>query len=122
LRKRLFSRWLRKLGDNYLDARRESSQITAKSKALLVWSVLFFLTALVTIFRELEAGYNKGIWAIWAFCSWNFFAYGFDKGMWPRAFIELDGGGNGKQSHRNYYFWLTAVIYLAFLATMAFAN
>ena len=96
--------------------------MTAKNNALWVGGVTFVLTALATFFNEFEPGYANGIWFIWFFCSWNFFAYGFNKGMWPRAFIELDGGGKGRQGHRQYYFWITAVIYLAFLATMSFAD
>jgi hypothetical protein len=93
-----------------------------RNKALWVGGVLFVLTALVTLLREMGAGYAKGIWVIWAFCAWNFFAYGFSKDMWPWQFVELKGGKEGKPGERGFWFWFTAVIYLAFLATMAFAD
>ena len=96
--------------------------MTPKIKALWVGGVTLALTALVAIFREFEAGNVKVIWFIWAFCSWNFFAYGFGKDMWPWVFVELNGGGKGKPGHRKFYFWFTAGIYLAFLATAAFAD
>jgi hypothetical protein len=38
--------------------------MTPKNKAAWVAGSTFVLTALVTIFRELEPGYAKGIWFI----------------------------------------------------------
>jgi hypothetical protein len=96
--------------------------MTAKSKALWVGCVTFLLTALVTIFKEFQPGNVNAIWFIWVFCSWNYFAYAFDRDMWPWVFVELYGGGKGKPSNRSFYFWGTAVIYLAFLGVAAFAD
>ena len=96
--------------------------MTAKSKSLRVGCVTFVLTALVTLFKEFKPGYANGIWFIWAFVSWNYFAYAFDKRMWPSQFVELKGGNEGSPIERRIFFWGTAVVYLAFLATMAFAN
>ncbi len=96
--------------------------MTPKSKAAWAGGVTFAVTALVTMFREFEPGYVNGIWFIWIFISWNYFAYAFDRGMFPRNFVELDGGGKGKPNHRTAYFWGTLVIHLSFLATMAFAD
>ncbi len=96
--------------------------MTPKSKALWVGCVTFVLTGLVTIFKEFELGNVNAIWIIWAGLTWNYFAYAFDRGMWPRAFIELDGGGKGKPGHRAVYFWGTAAVHFAFLATAAFSG
>lgn len=96
--------------------------MTPKSKAAWAGGATFVVTALVTIFREFEAGYVNGIWFLWFFFSWNYFAYAFDKRMLPWQFVELKGGAAGRPGHRTVYFWGTLVIHLSFLATMAFAD
>lgn len=96
--------------------------MTPKSKALWVAGITFVCTAMVTVFRDFEQGYVKGIWFLWLFWSWNYLAYGFDRGMMPTVFVELDGGGKGNPVARGFVFWLTAVTYLAFIATAAFAD
>lgn len=93
-----------------------------KSKSLWMGGGTFLLTALVTSLKEFEFGNVNAIWLIWMFCSWNYFAYGFDRDMWPWVFEELYGEGRGKASYRRFYFWGTAAIYLAFLAVAAFAD
>jgi hypothetical protein len=95
---------------------------TEKCKSLWVWAVTFLLTVLVTFLKKFEPGNVNAIWLIWIFCSWNFFAYAFDKNMCPWQFEELYGQGRGKPSNRSFYFWGTAAIYLAFLAVAAFAD
>ncbi|WP_439115691.1 hypothetical protein [Hydrogenophaga sp.] len=96
--------------------------MTPKIKSAWAASLTFIFTALVTIFREFEIGYVNGIWFIWLFWCWNYFAYAFDRGMLPSTFIELDGGGKGNPSWRAGAFWITALVHFAFLATMAFAD
>jgi len=96
--------------------------MTAKNKALWVGGVTFVLTALVTFFKEFKPGYANGIWFIWTFCSWNYFAYAFDKRMLPFQFVELKGGNEGSPLNRTIFFWGTTGVYLAFIATMAFAK
>lgn len=96
--------------------------MTLKSKAFLVGGLTFCLTLIVTLLREIDLGNIKAIWLIWICMSWNYFAYAFDRGMWPRAFVELDGADMGNPTMRSIYFWGTAGVYLAFLATVAFAN
>ncbi len=93
-----------------------------KNKAFLVGCALFILTVLATLLRKRGLGDINAVWLVWAFCSWNFFAYGFDKDMWPWVWVELEGRGKGKRSYREFYFWFTAAIYLAFLATMVFVD
>lgn len=96
--------------------------MTPKNKALWVTGVTFLSTSLVTLFRDFEQGYASGIWFLWLFWSWNYFAYGFDKGMLPSVFVELDGDGKGDPVARGFVFWLTATIYLAFIAAAGFVN
>ena len=96
--------------------------MTEKTKALWVLGLAFVLTALLTILKTFEPGNVSAIWLIYVFCAWNFFAYGFDFDMWPWVFVELEGRGEGKPSHREFYFWFTAAIYVALLATIAWAE
>jgi hypothetical protein len=93
-----------------------------KNKAIWVGGVVFILTLLATILKEREIYNIKALWVIWICFSWNFYAYGFDKGMVPRAFTELDGQGKGKSGERTFWFWATAAIYLAFLGVYVFAK
>ena len=95
--------------------------MSPKSKAILTGGTLFVLTALVTIFREVGSSNVKAIWLIFAGFSWNIFAYGFDRGMWPRTFVELDGRNKGNPVAREAVFWLSATVYLALMATFACA-
>jgi hypothetical protein len=96
--------------------------MTPKTNAAWTGVVTFICTALVTIFREFEPGYAKGIWFLWFFFSWNYFAYAFDRDMWPWVFSELYGRGKGKSGVRKFHFWGTLAIHLSFLSVMAFAN
>ncbi len=96
--------------------------MTAKNKALWVGSLTFALTLLVTIFKDFEDGYAKGNWLIWASCAWNYFAYGFERQMIPWVWVELKGHGQGNPTERTVVFWVTAFIYLAFLALAAFSE
>ncbi len=96
--------------------------MTPKTKAAWAAGATLIFTALVTIFREFEPGYVKGIWFISCFCTWNYFAYGFDRNMWPSTFVELDGGGKGDPANRTFFFWGTLAMHLSFLALMAFAD
>jgi len=96
--------------------------MTTQSKAAWVAGLTFIFTALVTIFRKFEPGYINGIWLIWFFFAWNYFAYAFDRDMWPWIFDELKGKGNGKKNERSIFFWGSSILHLSFLATMAFAD
>lgn len=96
--------------------------MTPKNKALWVGGVLTVLTVLVCLFSRMGAYYVKQMWLPWAFFSWNFYAYGFDRDMWPWQFDELYGKSKGRPGVREFHFWGTAVIYLLFLATMVFAD
>ncbi len=93
-----------------------------KNKALWVWGATFILTLILTLLVSMEVWHIKALWLIWVCTSWNFYAYGFDKGMVPREFVELDGQGKGKSGERTFWFWATAALYLALLATIAFAK
>lgn len=96
--------------------------MTHKTKAAWVAGVTFVFTALVTIFRELEPGFAKGIWFVTVFWSWNYFAYAFDKQMLPWVFEELQGHGKGEKTTRAIFFWGFALVHFAFLGVMAFAD
>lgn len=96
--------------------------MTPKNKSLYVGMGLFVLTILAILFRERPQSDIKVVWIVWAFFSWNFYAYGFDRDMWPWQFEELCGKSKGRPGVREFHFWGTAVIYLLFLATMVFAD
>ena len=96
--------------------------MTPKSKSAWVAGSTLMLTALVTMLREFSSGYVNGIWVMWFFWAWNYFAYAYDRGMLPSTFVELDGGGKGNPGWREGAFWLTVLQHLVFLATMAFAG
>jgi hypothetical protein len=96
--------------------------MTLKNKAAWATGSTFVCTVLVTIFREFEPGYAKGIWFISCFCFWNYFAYALDRGMWPWTFWELYGQGKGKPGVRTFHFWGTLALHFSFLALMAFAE
>ncbi len=96
--------------------------MTPKSKALWVGCVTFVLTGLVTIFKEFELGNVNAIWIIWTGLSWNYFAYAFDRRMLPWQFVELKGGKEGNPTERTVFFWGTAAVHFAFLATAAFSG
>ncbi len=93
-----------------------------KNKAVSVWGTLSVLTMLLYFFCGMEPYPRRALPLIWAFFSWNFFAYGFNRDMWPWVWIELKGGASGKPSEREFMFWGSAAMYLALLATIAFAN
>lgn len=84
--------------------------------------VLSFLSLLVYVFFDLSSLSRSSLPWIWAFFAWNFYAYGFDRGMWPRVFVELDGHGKGSRFAREVVFWVCALLYAAFLATLASAS
>lgn len=92
-----------------------------RSKALWVWAVVSALTLLLYVVSGTREFTDGGLLIAWAFFSWNFYAYGFDRGMWPRNFVELDGHGQGHSLARELVFWITAVLYLMLLATIAWA-
>ena len=96
--------------------------MTPKTKAAWAAGVTFICTALVTVFREFEPGFAKGIWFLTLFLSWNYFAYAFDKQMLPWVFVEISGGKEGIPAARKFVYWATLFIHVAFLATMAFAD
>lgn len=97
------------------------NKFTPKKIGLSAWGVLTLFTLLVFIVgtRHFTDG---ALVLMWCFFSWNFYAYAFDRGMWPRVFIELDGHGRGLPAWRSFMFWLSAVFYTALLAAIAFSD
>ena len=96
--------------------------MTPRSKGLLAISATLVLTVVIPVLREYDLGNIRAVWFIWFGVAWNYFAYAFDKGMFPRAFVELDGHGKGRPGYRTFYFWGTLGLHLVFLGTMAFAD
>ena len=99
-----------------------SNLMNKRNKALLVWATVTFLTLLLYVFGSMDVYPRRALPLIWVFFSWNFVAFGFDRGMWPRTFVELDGYGKGHPLAREVVFWGTAVLYLLLLATIAWAE
>ncbi len=93
-----------------------------KGKAMSVWLLLVVLTSSAYIFVELELSWQRLLPAVLAGVTWNHCAYAFDRGMWPRQFVELDGYGKGHPVAREILFWATACVYLLLLAMVAWAN
>lgn len=65
---------------------------------------------------------DGGLLLTWGFFSWNFYAYGFDRDMWPVTFVQLDGGGKGHPVAREAVFWSTCAVYLVILAMIAWGG
>ena len=95
--------------------------MSKKNKDLAIWLILGALTLGVYAFSNLDAGWQKLLPVVFAGISWNIYAYGVDKGMWPRRFIELDGYGMGRPMAREVIFWVTTAIYLMLLALLIFS-
>lgn len=93
-----------------------------KKIGLGMWAVISVATVLLYFTVGSREFTDGALMMTWAFFSWNYFAYAFDKDMWPFVFVELDGGGKGKPSWRTFYFWLSVVLYAALLATIAWAK
>ena len=96
--------------------------MTPKNKGLLAIGVTFVLTAALPVLRGYDLGNIKAAWFIWLGVAWNYFAYAFDKQMVPWVWVELQGNRKGSQTERSVVFWITGIVHLAFLATMAFAD
>lgn len=84
--------------------------------------VTSFLTVMLYLFKDLETYPRRGLPILWMFFSWNSFAYGFGKDMWPWQFVELKGNQEGSPAYRAIHFWGTGALYLALLATVAFSD
>jgi hypothetical protein len=93
-----------------------------KTKSIVVWATVTALTILLYAAINLPVYPRRALPIIWAFFSWNIVAYGFDRGMWPVAFVELDGGGKGNPLAREVMFWATAIVYTLLLVTLAWAD
>lgn len=93
--------------------------MSARKIGLRVWALLSAATVILSLLADVPAYPALALPLLWCFFSWNYFAYAFDKDMWPFVFVELDGGGKGKPSWRKFYFWLSVFLYAALLATIA---
>ncbi len=93
-----------------------------RTKAFWVWGTASGLTLLLYALGDLAIYPSRALPFIWAGFSWNFYAYGVGRGMWPRGFVELDGQGKGNSLAREVVFWASAWLYLLLLATIAWAE
>ena len=96
--------------------------MSPRNKSLLVLAGTSVLTLVAYLIRAVHHPVDDGLLLMWVFCAWNFFAYGFDKDMWPWVWVQLEGGNNGKFAERRFMFLGTALIYMALLATFSFAG
>jgi hypothetical protein len=90
-----------------------------RSKAIWLWSSITVLTLLLYVMGNMGTYPSRALPFVWAFFSWNFYAYGFSGDMWPFQFVELKKAGH--QLAREVVFWATAGVYLMLLATLAWA-
>ncbi len=91
-------------------------------KALGAWITVSALTIVLFVGVDMDIGWQRLLPAAWAFFSWNFFAYAVERDMWPWIFVELEGHEKGHPPAREAMFWITAVLYLGILATIAWAK
>lgn len=99
-----------------------NNRMTPKVTGLLVWGLLTALTVLLYLIRPIPVYPSKALPLMWLFFSWNFYAYAFDKNMWPTTFIELDGYGRGKKGWRQFWFLIDVVIYVLLLSAIFIAS
>jgi hypothetical protein len=96
--------------------------MSPRNKALWVASVTSVLTLLLYAVGDVPVYPSRALPVIWAFFSWNFYAFGHEKDMWPWVFVELDGQGKGQPLAREIMFWITAVLYVCLLSTIAWGK
>ncbi len=94
----------------------------ARSKALWVCGIASALTVALYAFADMGLYPSRALPLLWCFFSWNFFAYGLGRDMWPWILVELKGGRQGKSGVREVHFWMTVATYLGLLATIAFSG
>ena len=94
----------------------------SKALGLWVWGVMTVLSVAICLIFPMAEYPKKAMPLVWGFFSWNFFAYAFDKDMWPWVFVELSGGGKGDRGWRLVWFWLAALLYGILLAAIAWAG
>ena len=96
--------------------------MTPRNKAIWLLLLTSTLTVILYAFKDLEPFPKKALPIIWIFFSWNFFAYGFSRDMWPWGLAELYGGKEGRPGIRSLWFWFTAAYYLGYLAILAISD
>ena len=101
---------------------KNDARVGVKNLGLWVWGVLTATTIAIYFMLQLPEYPRKALPLVWCLFSWNFYAYAFDKSMWPTTFVELDGHGKGKHGWRTFWFWLDVSIYGALLLTVAFVS
>lgn len=98
------------------------NRFNTRTIGLSVWGVLTLVTLSLYVLGNMSVYPSRALPLLWCFFSWNYFAYAFDRGMWPWVFVELDGQGKGLPGWRTFWFWFSALIYAALLATIVWAD
>lgn len=95
--------------------------LTPRHFGLSVWVGVTALTIFLYAMVDIPTYQSRALPLIWLFDSWNFYAYAFDKRMWPWQFIELHGQGKGQPGWRAFWFWFSVVMYSIILGAIAWA-
>lgn len=93
-----------------------------KAIGLSAWGALTAMTVLLYLLGDIPTYPSRALPLLWFFFSWNFYAYSFGKRMWPWQLIELNDPHDRKPGVRALWFWLTAILYAALLATIAWPD
>ena len=96
--------------------------VTPMKLGLWVWGALTSLTVIVWLVFGTRQFTDGGLLIVWCLYSWNFFAYAFDRDMWPWQFVELNGKGLGAPSWRAFWFGFSVVMYAIILGAIAWAS
>lgn len=97
-------------------------EINNLTHGLMVLVIFSLATLAIYVFVGAGEFTNGALFISWCFFSWNYYAYSFDKRMWPPQLQELHGEGKGKASWRAFWFWLTVLIYAMLLTTILWAG
>lgn len=96
--------------------------MTPRNLGLLMWGILSMLTIVLYLIDSMPEYPKKALPLLWCFFSWNYYAYAFDKRMWPPQFVELHGSGKGVSSWRAFWFWAAVLQYVGLLGLVAWAG
>lgn len=96
--------------------------MSRRNRSHFTWAVISAMTLLLLIVGDTGDYTDGGLIVTWIGFSWNLYAYGYERAMWPRGFVELDGQGKGNPLARKVIFWLTAAVYIGLLATIMWAK
>jgi hypothetical protein len=93
-----------------------------RTNGLMVLAIFTLATLAIYIYVGTGEFTDGALFISWLFFSWNYYAYSFNKRMWPPQLEELHGDGKGKASWRTFWFWLAVLIYGMLLVTILWAR